>query len=78
MARNADRDDRLELEGEVIDTNKGIFKVMISEDHIVVAKLNGRLKIHEIRVIVGDRVTVEVSPYNVYLGRISQRHKPVK
>lgn len=72
---NNDRDDRLCLEGIVIETNKGIFKVQVSEEHLVTCRLAGKMKLNEIKVIVGDRVGIEVSPYNVSLGRIVKRLK---
>lgn len=70
-----ERDDKIELQGIVIESNKGVFKVQVSENHIVNCKLGGKMKINEIRVIVGDSVTVEVSPYSLVLGRISKRIK---
>jgi translation initiation factor IF-1 len=69
------REDRMSLDGVVVETNKGIFKVQINESHIVTARLSGRIKLNEIKVIVGDRVTVEVSPYDMSLGRIVKRMK---
>lgn len=68
-----DRDDRLELNGEVVSTNKGIFKVYVSEGHTVNCKLGGKLKMLEIKVIVGDIVDIHVSPYDVTVGRIVRR-----
>jgi len=70
---NSSRDDRLSLEGEVLETNKGIFRVKISESHFVNARLGGKIKLNEIKVIVGDKVIVEVSPYDLSIGRIVKR-----
>lgn len=75
MGSNQERDDRLELNGIVIGSNKGIFKVQIAENHIVNAKISGKLKLHEIKVIVGDLVTLHVSPYDLSVGRIVHRLK---
>lgn len=72
---NKDRDDRLVLTGEVIESNKGIFKVLVDEGHIVLAKISGRLRLFDIKLVVADRVRLEVSPYNLNLGRIVQRLK---
>lgn len=69
------RDDRMALEGIVVETNKGVFKVQVNDTHFVTARLGGKIKMHEIKVIVGDRVTVEVSPYDMSLGRIVKRMK---
>jgi translation initiation factor IF-1 len=68
-----ERDDHMELEGTVIETNKGVFKVKVSDNHFVNAKISGKLKMHEIKVIVGDQVIVQVSPYDMSVGRISKR-----
>lgn len=72
---NTERDDRMQLEGLVVETNKGVFKVQVNESHFVTARLGGKIKLNEIKVIVGDRVTVEVSPYDMSLGRIVKRMK---
>jgi translation initiation factor IF-1 len=69
------RDDKMALEGVVLETNKGIFKVQVNESHFVTARLGGKIKLNEIKVIVGDRVVVEVSPYDMSLGRIVKRMK---
>lgn len=75
MAYNQDRDDRLELIGTVVSSNKGIFKIQIEENYIVTAKISGRLKMREIKVIVGDLVECQVSPYDLNTGRITRRLK---
>lgn len=73
MSNNKDRDDKMTFGGEVIESNKGVFKVLTEQGHMVNCKLNGRLKVNEIRVIVGDMVEIEVSPYCLEVGRISKR-----
>lgn len=78
MSKNSeDRDDRLVLEGVVIDSNKGIFRVQVSPEHIVICKLSGKIKLHEVKVITGDEVEIHVSPYDTSIGRITRRHKRV-
>lgn len=72
---DSNRDDKMSLEGIVVETNKGIFKVQVNETHMVTARLSGKIKLHEIKVIVGDKVIVEVSPYDMSLGRIVKRMK---
>jgi translation initiation factor IF-1 len=72
---DSNRDDKMSLEGVVVETNKGIFKVQVNETHMVTARLSGKIKLHEIKVIVGDKVIVEVSPYDMSLGRIVKRMK---
>ncbi len=73
-----DRDDRLELEGIVLESNKAVFKVQVSENHIVNCKLSGKLKLHEIKIIQNDRVKIQVSPYDLSVGRITARIREVK
>jgi len=72
---NTDRDDRMQLDGVVVESNKGVFKVQVNDAHFVTARLGGRMKMHEIKVIIGDQVVVEVSPYDTSLGRIVKRMK---
>lgn len=67
------RDDRMQFTGYVKESNKGTFTVFINEKHSITCKLSGKIKMHEIKVIVGDEVIVEVSPYNLHLGRIVKR-----
>lgn len=73
--RNSNDRDRMELEGVIIDSNKGIFRVQINEGHIVVARLSGKMKLNDIKCIVNDTVVVEVSPFDTSNGRIIKRYK---
>lgn len=66
---------RLEFEGEVIDSSKGQFKVKINENMIVLCSLSGKIRQNSVKILVGDRVTVEVSEYDTTRGRIIYRHK---
>lgn len=72
-------DDKLEFEGVVIETNKGVFKVSANNGsdtpYIITARLAGKVKMNDIRVIVGDKVIVETSVYDLSLGRITKRLK---
>ena len=71
---NLDRDDRMELQGIVDDALPGTWFRIITESNIhVLATLSGKLRQNNIRVLPGDYVTVEVSPYNPSLGRIVWR-----
>ena len=67
--------DRIELEGEVVDTNKGKFKVKINDDLTVLCTLSGKIRMNSVRILVGDKVKVEVSPYDTTQGRITYRNK---
>lgn len=50
-----------------------MFRVICENDHVVLATLSGRLRMHNIRIVPGDSVTVEVSPYDLSRGRITWR-----
>ena len=67
--------DRLEFEGEVIDANKGSFKVKINDSVNVLCSLSGKIRVNSVKILVGDRVTIEVSEYDMSRGRIIYRHK---
>ena len=73
----ADRD-RLEFEGVVVDSNKGIFKVEVNNGGntmVVACKLSGKIRINSVRILNGDRVKIEVSEYDTAQGRITYRIK---
>ena len=66
--------DNIEIEGIISDALPGtMFKVDIGNGHTVMAQLSGKLRINSIRITVGDRVKVEVSPYDLTRGRITWR-----
>lgn len=69
------REDRMELEGEVVEALGGtLFSVDCSSgDHSVIATLAGKLRQNQIRILPGDRVLLEVSPYDMSRGRITRR-----
>jgi translation initiation factor IF-1 len=67
--------DKIELEGIVLDSNKGIFRVKITENHIVNARLSGKIRTNSVHILCGDNVVVEVSPYDMSSGRIIYRNK---
>lgn len=65
----------VEFEGVVIQCGAGgIFKVQC-DPHVVTCRLGGKMRKHKIRVVLGDEVTVSVSPYNMALGMITFRKK---
>ena len=68
--------DAIEFEGVVVEAlPNATFKVKLPKDHIVTAHISGKLRMNYIRVIPGDRVTVEVSVYDLDKGRITWRAK---
>ena len=70
------KDDVIEFEGTVIDALPNtVFKVQLPNGHIVTAHISGKLGMNYIRILPGDRVTVEVSVYDLTKGRITWRAK---
>jgi len=66
----------LEFEGVVTDVlPEGRYRVRLTNDHELIAYTAGRMKRNKIRTLVGDQVTVEVSPYDLDKGRLTFRHK---
>lgn len=74
--------EKIEIEGTVIDCLPSTqFRVRLDNDHEVLAYLSGKMRRYYIRVLLGDRVLVELSPYDLTRGRITYRYKkqrPVK
>ena len=69
------KDDCLELEGKVVDILRDDIKIELSNGHIITGYLAGKLRINNIRVLIGDKVRVEMSPYDLSKGRIIWRGK---
>ena len=71
----SEKRDRLELEGVVMESNKGQFKVKVNESLTVLCTLGGRIRMNSVKILVGDRVRIEVSEYDTSRGRIVYRNK---
>ena len=70
------KQDVIEIDGEVVDTlPNAMFKVKLVNGHEILAHVSGKIRMHYIRILPGDRVTVEISPYDLTRGRITFRHK---
>ena len=70
------KQDVIEIEGVVTDTLPDTkFKVKLENGHEILAHVSGKIRMHYIRILPGDRVTVEISPYDLTRGRITFRHK---
>ncbi len=70
------KQDLIELEGRVSDVlPNATFRVKVNGGHDVLTTLGGKMRQHRIRVLAGDYVTVEVSPYDLTRGRITIRHQ---
>lgn len=70
------KEDNIEVTGVVLEKfPSGLFSVQLEHDRVVLAHLAGRLRRNRIRVLAGDRVTLELSPYDLTKGRITFRHR---
>ncbi len=71
------REDLVPAEGTIIDKQpNAFFKVQLDNSaHVVLAAISGKMRKHRIRILVGDRVSVEMSPYDLSRGRITYRYK---
>jgi len=70
------KEEAIEVEGLVTEVRPDrSFRVQLQNDHVVLAYLAGRMSKFRIRVLVGDLVTLELSPYDLSRGRITYRHK---
>jgi translation initiation factor IF-1 len=68
--------DNIEVEGVVVEPlPNAMFRVELSNGHKVLAHISGKIRLHYIRILPGDRVLVELSPYDLSRGRITYRFK---
>ncbi|HOB36599.1 MAG TPA: translation initiation factor IF-1 [Candidatus Avimonas sp.] len=68
--------DVIELEGTVIEAlPNATFQVQLANEHVILAHISGKLRMNFIRILPGDKVTVEMSPYDLTKGRITWRSK---
>ena len=69
------KQDQIRAKGTVVENlSRDNFRVKLDNDITILASLSGKIRQHHIRVMVGDRVEVEISPYDLTRGRISYRH----
>jgi translation initiation factor IF-1 len=70
------KEEAIEVEGSVIEPlPNAMFRVKLDNGHIVLAHISGKMRKFYIRILPGDRVTVELSPYDLTRGRITYREK---
>ena len=70
------KSDMIEVEGTVIEVLPNTtFKVSLQKNHIILAHISGKLRLNYIRILPGDKVTIEMSPYDLTKGRIIWRSK---
>ena len=69
------KETKIEVNGKVIDCIKDEYKVELENGVVVTAHVSGKIRMNYIRILPGDRVTVEISPYDLTRGRITFRYK---
>lgn len=70
------KDDVIEVEGKVVEPlPNAMFRVELENGHKILAHVSGKIRMHYIKILPGDRVTVELSPYDLTRGRITYRYK---
>ena len=66
----------IEKDGTIIEAlSNAMFRVELDNGHVIIAHISGKMRIHYIRILPGDKVRVEMSPYDLTKGRISFRYK---
>lgn len=76
------KEEKIEVEGKVLESlPNAMFRVAIEGGHVILAHISGKMRMHYIRILTGDTVRVEMSPYDLTRGRITYRgqmRKPVE
>jgi translation initiation factor IF-1 len=73
--RRLPKEETITMEGEVLDAMpNAMFRVKLENGHQIIAHISGKMRKFYIRILPGDRVTVEISPYDLSKGRITYRH----
>jgi translation initiation factor IF-1 len=75
-SRSVPKKDAIEIEGTVVEPlPNAMFRVELDNGHKVLAHISGKMRMHYIRILPGDRVLVELSPYDLTRGRVVYRYK---
>jgi translation initiation factor IF-1 len=70
------KEEKIEMEGEIVEALPNtMFRVKLDNDHMVLGHISGKMRRHYIRILPGDRVKIELSPYDLERGRITYRYK---
>ena len=70
------KDDVIQMAGEIVENlPNATFRVKLENGHIVLGHISGKMRMHYIRILPGDRVKIEMSPYDMTKGRITYRFK---
>jgi len=68
------KEDQIEMDGVVVETLPNtMFRVQLENGHVVIAHISGKMRKHYIRILTGDQVKVEMTPYDLSKGRITYR-----
>ena len=68
------KDDAIQMQGEILENlPNATFRVKLENGHVVLGHISGKMRMHYIRILPGDKVTVEISPYDLTKGRITFR-----
>ena len=70
------KEETIQMQGEVVETlPNATFRVKLENGHVVLGHISGKMRMHYIRILPGDKVKVEMSPYDLSKGRITFRYK---
>ena len=70
------KQDAIEVDGTITEAlSNAMFRVQLESGHVILANISGKMRMHYIKILPGDRVKVEMSPYDLSRGRISYRYK---
>ncbi|MCP4670118.1 MAG: translation initiation factor IF-1 [Desulfobacula sp.] len=70
------KEEPIKVDGKVLETlPNAMFKVELENKHVLLAHISGKMRMHFIKILPGDTVTVEISPYDLSRGRITYRFK---
>ncbi|TAL26073.1 MAG: translation initiation factor IF-1 [Nitrospirae bacterium] len=70
------KEENIEVEGTIVETlPNAMFRVKLENEQIILAYVSGKMRMHFIKILPGDKVTVELSPYDLTKGRITYRFK---
>lgn len=70
------KQDAIELEGKIVEAlPNAMFKVELENEHVILCTISGKIRMNYIRILPGDKVLVDISPYDLQHGRITYRYK---
>ena len=70
------KEESIEFEGEILELlPNATFRIKLENDHIIIGYTSGKMRKNRIRILAGDKVTVEMTPYDLTQGRVTHRHK---